>query len=255
MIVGIVSSVAATMIVWAAAVAWNHRGHLVAWSYSVLLRSRVRVSVAALIRLEIDGRFVLFHTKRHPGTYGPPGGVFKFRESARPVLDRIQFEEEQQPREPKSAYRDIRGYIPAVAIGGFLRWIASGEGRESAVECLRRELGEELGEIGLPELREYVPQLCFRSVRRIVETPRKVPGWAYRQLRHIEVHDLDLESEGASAFVEALRSAEAAGRGEMLLVTAEDINHGRDGLAILGSQSCYLIRNRKLRQDIPRMSR
>jgi 8-oxo-dGTP pyrophosphatase MutT (NUDIX family) len=254
LIAGIVSSVAATIIIWAAAKSWDHRDHVVAWAYTLLLRARVRVSVAALLRMEVDGRFVVFQTKRTPGTYGPPGGVLKFRESARAVLDRFQFEEERQPQDPKSAYRDLRGFIPAVSIGGFLHWISSGNDRESSSECLRRELVEELAEIGLMEFVEYVPNLNFRPVRRIVEAPRKVPGWGYRQLRHIEVHDLDLESEGALEFVNDIRIAGEAGESGLLLVSPDDINHGRHEFSMLGSQTCYLIRNRKLRQDPPRMA-
>ncbi|WP_344488350.1 hypothetical protein [Glycomyces endophyticus] len=245
---------AATMLIWAAALVWNNRGHLVAGLYSVMLRARVRVSVAALLRMEIDGRFVVFHTKRTPGTYGPPGGVFKFRDSAREALDRFQFEEERQPRDPKSAYRDLRGYLPAMSIGGFLHWLSSGDGRESSTECLRRELDEELAEIGLADFRDLVPNLTFRPVRRVVEAPRKVPGWGYRQLRHIEVHELDLDSEGALEFVNEIRTAEEAGAGGLHLVSADDINRGRHEYSILGSQTCYLIRNRKLRQDPPRMA-
>lgn len=47
---------------------------------------RVRVSLAALIRLQRRGKYLLVRNLRRPEFFAPLGGVYKFKESAIPLL-------------------------------------------------------------------------------------------------------------------------------------------------------------------------
>jgi hypothetical protein len=253
LLVGVVSSVIASILVFVGSVAWRNRKHRSMLSIILFPRGTVRVSVAVLLRIRVDENYVLFHTPRTPSTYGPLGGVVKFTSSARHALDGMKFRDEHQAANRASALNDLRGFIPAGTVGKFLRWLDTGVDREPAVECLRRELREELGEIGHPDLVEHVTALEFRQVRAVHEGPQEVPGKGYRQIRYVEVYELVTTNAAALKLTERLT---AAGRSaidpNVLLADGDEITNGRHDDKILGAQSCYLIRDKKLRQDLPR---
>src|SRR5689334_15471474 len=130
LLVSVISSVIASILAFVASVAWRNRKHRSMLSIILFPRGTVRVSVAVLLRICVDGNYVLFHTHRTPSTYGPPGGVVKFTSSARHALDGMKFRDENQAANRASALNDLRGFIPASSVGKFLRWLETGVDRE-----------------------------------------------------------------------------------------------------------------------------
>ncbi|MCA2227376.1 SMODS-associated NUDIX domain-containing protein [Nonomuraea aurantiaca] len=256
MIIGIISSLIASVIAGIGTLAWRNRKNLAILTVVLMPVGTVRVSLSTLLRIKEGDRYVLFHTPYTPGSYGPPGGVVKFHHSAQQHLDRFSFREELRAAHAGVMQRDLRGFVPARRLASFLRWFHSGSGRESATECLRRELREELSEIGYPDLRAEVESLAFRFVRRVAEPPRKVPGRDYRQVRLFEVYDLETGDEAASRLSSRLLdSGRDANDQRVILASSQDIVGGRYGELFIGPQSAFLFGTRRYRQDIPPVAR
>ncbi|MFH0173789.1 hypothetical protein ACIA6D_17475 [Streptomyces cacaoi] len=228
---------------------WRSRGHLSLLS-SAMRPGRIRVSVAAVLRVQRDDTYILFHSTRRPGSYGPPGGALKYRPSGRQELDRLCFQEE--PRPTATASEDLRGFIPARSLPGFVRWWRSGTGRESASEGLRRELAEELTEVGHSELAAGVAELSFVAVRTVMDGPMPVLPHRYRQVRFLEVCDLDLGATAALALRQALfQLGESAVESKVICARSVDIEHGRLDHYYIGAHSSFLFGARRLNADLP----
>jgi hypothetical protein len=212
----------------------------------------VRVSFSAILRIKADDRYVLFDTPARPGTYSPPGGVFKYFPPAMRLLERMGFHEDRIPTFAEDMRLDLRGVIPAAATRQFCRWFAGGAYREDSAECLRRELGEELAEVGLGHLLPSARRPVFSAVRTVVEGPSQVPGKPYRQLRRFEVHDLVV----CDAAAERLRGGLIqAGLDEtvpsVVCASAAEILYGRSGTSLIAGHTAYLFGAKRSTPDIP----
>lgn len=212
----------------------------------------VRLSFSALLKLGEDGRYVLFHTPNRPGVFSPPGGVFKYFEPAVPILEALGFRPENVEIWREVMRRDFRGFLPARSLGRFRRWFASGAYREDSGECLRRELIEELGEVGFPELAAYARGLVFAPVGTTWEGPREVPGRPYRQVRRFEIHDLVPTAGGGARLSRELLDRAADPSVETIVAaSADEIVRGRVGRALVAPQTCLLLHRGRLYSDIP----
>ncbi|MET9452519.1 hypothetical protein [Streptomyces cinerochromogenes] len=235
---------------WAAKVLWTNQRRLRLLSVPLRPFQEVRISVASLVRIQDDDRFLLLHSPLRPDAYGPPGGVVKYHPAARPELDRLRFREEL--RVDQRMRNDLRGFLPAVSVPGFVRWLDRQQNRETALEAVRRELAEELAEIGHPELADGIDRLHFTHVRHVVDGPLAVPGRSYRQLRFFDVWDLDPDVPQAVRLWHGLLAvaADPAASGAVL-VTSEDIMHGRHQRFYVAPHAAYLMGDRRYHADLP----
>jgi len=184
-------------------------------------RSRIRVSISAILKLNSGDRYLLARTTWRPEAFGPLGGVFHFHEAAERDLNALDF----SPVSTPANKRDLRGFIVGARLPGLIRWFKSGRDRETAEKCLLRELREELHEAGAPELIGRLDALRFRPVRNIYELPRQVPGQDYLQFRIFEIFELDSTFTQASTFVvDALAAAHS--NKDLLVATSGEIKKG-----------------------------
>jgi len=252
MVSGIVSSLLASALIAVGALAWRNRDILPAWSAMLRPAAKVRVSMSALLRIGKDDRYVLFHTPYTPGSYGPPGGVFKFHPEATSTLDRLSFREDRRTASLGQTSCDLRGFLPARSLAAFLRWFGKAVDRESATECLRRELAEELEEVGHTELVNGAGVLTFKPMRRVVERPRKVPGKDYLQLRVFEIHETVVSDENSVRTVGRIYDLAAdPQQTSVILASSQDIIEGRHDEYLIGPQSAFLFGGQRYRQDLP----
>ncbi len=215
-------------------------------------RDRVRISFSVLLRLAEDDRFVLFDSPKRPGAFGPPGGVVKFFPPAARLLESLGFQPERTGSPPAKLKADLRGTLPAGALRRFRTWFASGAYRETTGECLRRELREELAEVGVQGLDGIVSELEFTSVRTVREGPHSVAGKNYRQLRGFDVCELAMTNSAARRVTRVLTEAgEDEAHPGVLLAGFDDIEHGRLNRALIAPQSAFLLGSTRLAPDLP----
>jgi hypothetical protein len=136
----------------------------------------VRVSFAAILRIKADDRYILLHTPNRPGTFSPPGGVFKYFSPAERLLEAMGFREDRIDALAQDMTFDLRGYLPGAAIKEFRRWFAGGSYREDTTECLCREIAEELGESGLERLVLTLADLPSLRYGRSTRARMRYPG-------------------------------------------------------------------------------
>jgi hypothetical protein len=212
----------------------------------------VRVSCAAILRIRSDDWYVLLRAPSRPETFGPPGGVFKYFPPAERILEELGFRADRIAELPDDMRHDLRGFVPAGAIGEFRRWFAGGAYREDTARCLSRELGEELAECGLDDLVPLTRRLTFSVVRTLWEGPREVPGLPYRQLRWFEVCDVTPSDPAAQRLRGELISAGQDDRVPLVIcATSADLQYGRRGIALIAGHAPHLIGARRSNPDIP----
>lgn len=234
---------------------WKHQDHLWPATKAVTtFRSQdLRVSMASILRLEHNGKFVLIRNPNRPESFGPIGGVFKYFPSAQNVMDSFEFTYEQRKTgNLEDSERDLRGKISAKHLPIFLNWFKSRSGREEQ-DCIRRELREELGEIGI-DFRNIniLDQTSYSLVRRIHEGPYKHATLDIPQFRYFEVYRIAIQGEAKNVFT-AL--SELAQNNENLLVARRDeIEKMRaDNGSVIGGHSTYLFSSSWHGSEPPRM--
>lgn len=153
---------------------------------------------------------------------------------------------------PQVGAWDLRGLLPARSLRRFLSWFRSGAYREGSGDCLRRELVEEMDEVGLPPAGDGLGELEFTHVRTVSEGPDAVPGKHYRQLRRFEVFDLVTGAGGGLHLARRLLSAGvSAEHPDVVCASRADIRHGRVGRLLVAPQSAFLMGSSRLAPDLP----
>jgi ADP-ribose pyrophosphatase YjhB (NUDIX family) len=254
MAVNVVSSLVATLLVAGATVVWRSRHDLSLLRATLYPRGIVRVSFAAVLRVKDDDRFVLIRTSTRPGFFGPPGGVFKHHADATAALDAVGFRAQRFSSHRDNMHADLRGFVPAGSLGRFVRWFVSGADRETAAECLRRELAEEVAGHIDATLAGAIAELAFRPVRTVMEGPRRVPGQSFRQLRRFEVYDL-ATADPASARLHRrlIELGKDPAVTTILGADSSQIAAGWCGNTPIAPQAAYLFGTTKLQPDLPPM--
>lgn len=252
MLANIVAGLITAALLAAGGLVWRHRRHLGLLRATLFPFGRLRVSVAALLRVKDDDGYVLVHQPFRPDAYGPPGGVVKYTDGARKALDALGFVEQRPAGRESTMSRDLRGVVPARHGIGFLRWYDGGADRESGPECLRRELREELAEVGHPELVPLAEDLRFEKVRTVLDGPRPTPGRQYRTVRSFDVYDVVTDTPEAARLLGRLfELGRDPQETAIVLVRAADIEEGRCDRHLISPQSAFLMGERRIHEDLP----
>lgn len=173
----------------------------------------------------------------------------KYQEGARRTLERLGFEPEGRNREVMR--HDLRGFLGALRVLGFARWLSKEVDRETATDCLRRELVEELGEVGHEELVPLAREVGFRSARRVIDGPLKVPGETYKQIRFFDVYDLVTDKPEATRLRDALLElADDTTEGLVIGANRAEIARGRAQAHVVLPQSAFLAGDKRFREDL-----
>lgn len=210
----------------------------------------VRFAFSALLRLGVGSSYLLVRNLHRPETFGPFGGVYKYHDEARVLLDRLEFR--PQHAGPGSDMRnDLRGFIPRRSLPALVRWYTKRREREECSDCLSRELREELAEIGISRSVKPPRSLTLKLVRNVAEGPEKVPGQGYTQFRIFEVFDIANTDKSYTRFLKQVGQAVPTSP-HLLSVTPEEIIVGRArGGEVIGHHACYFLRSRRIRPDSP----
>jgi len=145
---------------------------------------------------------------------------------------------------------DIRGFLPRKHLAKLVRWFHGKSDRENFVDCLNRELEEELLEVGLPRITRP-DDLNFRLVRSIREGPGAISGQAYSQFRIFDVYDVHPLSNDGKKFIRKLFKA-ARRHPNLLLASANEIIAGRAMNGnVIGHHAGYLIGRKRVGPETP----
>lgn len=220
-------------------------------------RLRVRISICSFLIIRVENRYCLIKSFHRPGEYGPVGGVIKYDGRNHELNHQIEFEQQYRGLPGTEELKDdLRGYVDGRNLYRFVRWFERGECRETAVECLNREIHEELSEVDAPFNAPQFTGKDFVKVRTIHEGPKRVPNHDYRQFHIFEVYDLS-DSENAKE-LKAQLSAFALKSSDVIFVTPSQIYSGRvsrpaganaSGAFEIGRHSEFLLRNYSKRPE------
>ncbi len=213
-------------------------------------RVEMRVSFSALLCACEGGRYLLVRNRYRPELFGPFGGVYKYRRQAKRYLDEVLWR--SQDYDPGHDMRnDLRGFLPRRNLTKLVKWFERGDDREKESECLRRELLEEITEVGLRKELSIPTALRVRLVRKVTEGPEKVPGYHYTQFRIYEIWEPDEDDSKVRDLLASLFRT-AAHHKDLLVANSDEIVKGRarDGRHI-GNHCTYLIGGKRLRPEAP----
>ncbi len=181
----------------------------------------VRVTVAYLFRIEVNGKYVLI--KRHKNDrvgYQPVGGAFKFfKEENRELFDRLGIEPcDYVPRDEDTEH-DLRIRInKRKNLIEFLKWFESRKNREIDPW---REFYEELIEPGL------LPSELFRHVKYVfigkqTEGILPSPVFPIDEFRYAEIYELRPETDAQKTAIANLMNKQ----GEIIFASPDEIRKG-----------------------------
>jgi len=232
---------------------WVLRGYR-RFRLQLLLRTRfrherIRVSCAAILLVKADDAMILMRTLRRNESFGPFGGAIKYTLAGRAFLTQMGFEPQSLGTAvAHGIVNDLRGFMPSQNLIDFLEWFDKGEHRESDLECLRRELREELSEVGLSKLTSLVDNLEFNFVRMVIEGPTRRPGDGLCQIRVFRVHELHLEDQATREFQSAIIESARTNQ-NLCRATVSQIRMGRSEGKPIGQHAGYLVGSRQLRPE------
>ena len=116
------------------------KGHRLALWLARFKKANIRVSVAYLYRIKIDGSYLLVKGKRI-NQYQPVGGVRKFYSGAQSTLHGLGVLDDDCLEIDDASRNDLRVRVPAKKLPKFLDWYETKHNREI---CQQREFREEL---------------------------------------------------------------------------------------------------------------
>jgi hypothetical protein len=216
--------------------------------FPVLPHQDIRVAMCALIRIASGDRYVLIRNLHRPESFAPIGGVYKYFKGGRAKLDTLEF----RPQEINSDMtNDVRGFLPYKNLDEFINWFDKGDGRESAQECLQRELGEELAEAGLEPESAELSGVQFSFVRTVREGPEAIAAESYIQFRIFDIYDMVVESAREHNLLLKIQAHATIGK-DLCWATSNEIIRGRSRSShIIGAHTPYLFGQTRYRPQDP----
>ncbi|MCX2584350.1 hypothetical protein [Pedobacter sp. MR22-3] len=190
----------------------------------------VRVTVAYLFRIEINGKYVLIkrHKKDKIG-YQPVGGAFKyFKEENRELFDKLGVEpcdyvprDEDTDQDLRIRLKKRKHLIP------FIKWFESRKNREMDPW---REFYEELIEPGLLPASEF-KHVKYVFIGKHTEGIIPSPVFPIDEFRYAEIYELRPETDGQKAAIANLINK----HDEIVFVSPDEIRKGstNNGFSIL----------------------
>lgn len=101
----------------------------------------IRLSISYLYRIKVDNKYLLVKSNRIPNQFQPVGGVYKFKPSAKNVLNKLKVVTESGYNYDDDLKDDLRVKVIGKNVIQFIDWFKSREDRETDPT---REFREEL---------------------------------------------------------------------------------------------------------------
>lgn len=200
---------------------FENKKHWKLYQTKIFKRSKpVRVTVAYLFRIEVNGKYVLI--KRHKNDrvgFQPVGGAFKyFKEENRELFDKLGIEPCDHVPRDEDTDQDLRIQIrKRKNLMEFLKWFESRKNRELDPW---REFYEELVEPGL------LPTSVFKHVKYVfigkhTEGILPSPVFPIDEFRYAEIYELRPETDAQRQALAELINSE-----DIIFATPEEVRKG-----------------------------
>ncbi|MFZ1926148.1 MAG: hypothetical protein WAU42_08410 [Solirubrobacteraceae bacterium] len=208
----------------------------------------IRFSASAILRVQLGNAFLMAITNvrgQSPPYWAPLGGVIKCRPSALRSLNNLEVQTDWLSEEVDDMDRDLRVKMAGSRFWRFMRWYWSGEGRESPMEALCRELKEELSELGLGALVSQLEKLELE-----IDTVKTTGLFKQDRILHYRLfYVFDVVGPNVEVFERELFDHRQAGRLEM--VSSMEIERGAHAGVAVGGHSAFLLPAGKYLHDHP----
>jgi hypothetical protein len=90
----------------------------------------IRVSVAYLFKIYVDGRYLLVKSRNVPGQFQPVGGVYKRLRDSVEKLNQLEVLDDKEIRICDTTRLDLRVRVKGKHLAAFIKWFESKEDRE-----------------------------------------------------------------------------------------------------------------------------
>lgn len=147
--------------------------------------TEIRFSISALVRIEVDGQFLLTMGNRIE-QFQPVGGVLKTFSTAHAKLGNLGVKADSKIPIDQDSRDDLRVFVPRRSIEAFVQWYLEGRGRETSPW---REFNEELIEAGVLSAERFRAP-AFDYIGRRVEGIRWTPHFQCYEVLIAEVFAL-----------------------------------------------------------------
>ena len=200
------------------------RGHRLKLWLATFKNVNIRVSIAYLYRIEVDGSYLLIKGKRI-NQFQPVGGVRKFHPGAQSTLRNLGVRTDDCLEIDDVSRNDLRVRVPAKNLLEFLDWYEGGHDREISHQ---REFREELivpGHLAQSLFIDFEPQYLYT-----VPTFHYSPHFQCWELLYHEVFEpvFTTEQEGAVRELKAQLSDDYVWvNEELILALGHDKRSGR----------------------------
>ncbi len=179
----------------------------------------VRVTVAYLFRIEVNGKYVMI--KRHKVDnkgFQPVGGCYKYlKEENRELFDKLGIEPCNHVPRDEDTEHDLRIIIKKRKnLVAFLKWFESRKNRELDPY---REFCEELINPGFLSM-EVFKHIKYVFIGKHIEGVLKSPVYPQDELRYADIYELRTENDAQKQAIIDLKNR----ADEILFVTPDEIN-------------------------------
>jgi hypothetical protein len=201
-------------------------------------RATIRFSASSALRVNRGQDYLVIESPaRGTGVayWGPLGGVIKCATGASKELVDLEVSFDLIPDQYDDMDRDLRVKMAGRRFWRFIRWYWSATGHESPEAALRRELKEELRDIGLETLILDVDKVEL-EISNLCSTGlfKRDDIYHYRFF-----YVFELVGPDGHAFREKLLAS--VGPGALALVTADEIRKGAHDNVSVGGHCCFLV--------------
>lgn len=167
----------------------------------VLRKKDVRLSIAYLFRIKVDGKYLLVKSNRR-NYFQPVGGAFKTLPGSEKIFEKLNVKPDRLIETEKGiAKNDLRVYVKGINLIEFIDWFNSKEDRETSPW---REFCEEL------IMTNILPWNEFRNIdykfKGLVQTPILNLDSGDKGMFIYEIYDLVINDEQKPIFESLLAS-------------------------------------------------
>lgn len=192
----------------------NRRNLLMAIKAMCLWNTEIRVSIAYLFKMKINGKYLLVKGNRIE-QYQPVGGVFKMLPSFKELKRNYEITDDDRLPIDKTSKDDLRIRIKGKNLIKLLRWFYLRKNREVGVH---REFYEEMIKtdiLGIDSLSKFTPEYCETVNTNI----RYSKHFGCEEILIYEIYELELTIKEEKQILEYVKENPE----EAILVSQDDI--------------------------------